>query len=165
MSIEDIAFEAEYPHPPEVVWRAIATREGLAAWLMDNDFGAASVGHEFQFRDRPRAFWNGISDRKVLEADEPRKLTLLWNHKEDKHPSTVTWTLARTPSGGTKLSFRHSSFHGFMGMIMKKGMEHGWGKKMNYSIPLVADAIAQQRPLPTRASVKAHEKQMLKAAA
>ena len=49
--------------------------------------------------------------------------------------------------GGTHLAFRHSGFNGFMGMIMKMGMEHGWGKKTRYSIPLVAEAIAEKRAL------------------
>ena len=158
MTVEDIAFEADYPQPPDVVWRAIATREGLGSWLMENDLREARVGEEFQFRDKPRPFWNGVSDCKVIEADRPRRFSLLWNHKQDKSPSTVTWTLTPTPVGGTHLSFRHSGFSGFMGMIMKKGMEPGWGKKVKLTIPHVAAAIQRGGPLPTRDECKAHEK-------
>ena len=161
----DIAFEADYPQPPEVVWRAIATQEGLSSWLMENDLKQARAGEEFQFRDKPRRpFWNGISDCRIVEADAPRKLTILWNHKSDPHPTTVTWTLTRRTDGGTHLAFRHSGFAGFMGMIMRKGMEQGWKKKIQLTIPRVAAAFQKGAPLPTRDDNKAYEKQQRAAA-
>ncbi|MHB8606009.1 MAG: SRPBCC family protein [Thermoplasmatota archaeon] len=162
MPLEDIVHEADYEQAPEQVWRAIATAEGLGAWLMANDFKEARVGAEFQFRDRPRPFWNGISDCKVIEADAPRRLALLWNFKQDKQPSTVTWTLTRTPSGGTHLAFRHSGLHGFMGLMMKRGMQNGWGKMVRSSIPYVAREMAAGR-VPAREFVKARAKEAARA--
>jgi uncharacterized protein YndB with AHSA1/START domain len=155
---DDIAFEADYPQSPEVVWRAIATHEGLSAWLMENDFTEPRVGAEFQFRDRPRPFWNGICDCKVVEAEPARKLKLLWNFKQDAQPTTVSWTLTRNKDGGTHLAFRHSGFHGFMGMIMRKGMQRGWEGMVKRTIPFVARHIAEGKPLPTRDEVKAYGK-------
>jgi uncharacterized protein YndB with AHSA1/START domain len=164
--MDDIAFEADYPQPPEAVWRAIATREGLSSWLMENDLKEARVGEEFQFRDKPRRpFWNGVSECRVIESDPPRKLAILWNHKQDPQPTTVTWTLRPTPSGGTHLSFRHAGFSGFMGMIMRKGMEHGWERKVRFTIPRVAAALAAGAPVPSRDDNKAFEKREARAAA
>lgn len=163
--MEDLQFQADYAEPPEVVWRAIATQQGLASWLMENDLREARTGEEFQFRDRPRRpFWNGISDCKILEADPPKKLTILWNFKQDPHPTTVYWTLDRTPSGGTHLSFRHAGFSGFMGMIMRRGMAHGWQIKIRSTIPRVAAAFAEGKPLPTKDDNKAFEKRARAAA-
>src|SRR5581483_5990976 len=164
MAIEDIAFEADYPQPPEVVWRAIATHEGLSSWLMENDFQEAKVGAEFQFRDKPRPFWNGICDCKVVEAEPGRKLVLLWNFKQDAQPTTVSWTLTPRPGGGTHLAFRHSGFHGFMGRIMKAGMQRGWEGMVRRTIPFVAERIAEGKPIPPRAEVKAYGKRAPQAA-
>lgn len=156
---EDIVFEADYAEPPEVVWRVIATKEGLDSWFMDNDFNRAEVGHEFRFTARPRAFWNGICDCRVLEADAPHRFALLWNFKQDKQPTTVSWTLSRTASGGTHVLFRHTGFNGFMGLVMKRGMEKGWGTKVKHTIPFVAAGFATGR-VPPRAEVDALGKRM-----
>lgn len=155
--------EATYAQPPEVVWQAIATKAGLEAWLMANDFQEARVGHRFTFTDKPRPFWDGQSPCEVVECDPPRRLALLWNTRE-AHPSKASWTLTRTPQGGTRLQFRHEGLTGFMGFLMKKGMQDGWGRMVHHSIPLVAERIAAGLPLPPRAEVKERSKQLHKAA-
>ncbi len=47
-----IDLEAVYPHPVELVWRALTEPAALATWLMTNDF-QAKVGHRFTFRTDP----------------------------------------------------------------------------------------------------------------
>jgi uncharacterized protein YndB with AHSA1/START domain len=152
MPIEDIVHEATYSHPPDSVWNAIATKEGLESWLMETDFREAKVGHTFSFRDRPRPFWDGIAPCKVIEADRPRRFALLWNTK-DEHPSTVSWTLTPTSDGGTHLVFRHEGLRGFMGRMMRLGMNKGWYRMVHEGIPYVVDEMDQGRS-PTRADVK-----------
>ncbi len=153
MPIEDIVHEATYPLPATAVWRAIATREGLASWLMENDLVEARPGAEFRFRDRPRPFWDGIAECRITVADPPRHLAMLWNHKKERHPSTVSITLTPTPDGGTHLLLRHSGLHGFMGLLMKRGMDKGWQVRVRHGIPLVAQAL-ERGPAPPREQVK-----------
>lgn len=159
---DDIVHEATYPYSPEAVWRTIATKEGLDAWMMDNDFVEAKPGHRFTFRDRPRPFWDGVCPCEVVEADAPRRLALRWNTR-DRHPSTVSFTLTPTKDGGTRLLFRHSGLTGFMGLVMKKGMDKGWATMVRHSIPYVAARLAEGRPAPPKPEVKDHFKRMHKA--
>ncbi|MEA3191147.1 MAG: hypothetical protein QOD77_1729 [Thermoplasmata archaeon] len=155
---DDIVHEATYPLPPEAVWQAIATKPGLDAWLMENDFVEAKVGHRFSFRDKPRPFWDGVCPCEVVEADPPRRFALRWNVGKDKSPSLVSFTLTPTPDGGTRLEFRHGGLAGFMGLLMKKGMDKGWAQMVRRSIPMVAQRLRDTGAAPPRAEVKAAAK-------
>ncbi len=64
--------------PVQKVWRAIATSEGLAAWLMPNDFQAV-LGHAFTFQTQPDGDFDGIIHSKVLELDPPHRLVFTWD--------------------------------------------------------------------------------------
>lgn len=130
--------EATYPHPPEVVWRALATRDALRAWLMETDFEAPTVGHRFQFRDKPRKVvgWDGVTHCEVVEADPPRRFVFRFGAEGDA-PTMVSWDLEPTPDGGTRLRFRHTGFTGLKGWLMRQGMNHGWGGMVQHSIPYV----------------------------
>jgi uncharacterized protein YndB with AHSA1/START domain len=141
--IEDIVHRATYRHPPELVWRAIATREGLDAWMMVNDFEEAKVGHRFRFRDKPRPFWDGICDCEVAEADAPRRFVLRWGLNVRGEPTRLSFELTPTSDGGTTLELRHGGLNGVMGWFMKKGMDKGWRRMVERSIPLVADGMAK----------------------
>ncbi|HUR63044.1 MAG TPA: SRPBCC domain-containing protein [Candidatus Thermoplasmatota archaeon] len=156
---EDMVHEATYAQPPEAVWEAIATKAGLDAWMMQNDFVEAKVGHRFTFTDRPRPFWDGQCPCEVVEADPPRRFVLRWNTR-DKHPSTVSFTLTPTGDGGTHLLFRHSGLTGFMGRMMRMGMDNGWGRMVRHSIPYVAERVAAGGPLPPKAEVKERSKRL-----
>jgi uncharacterized protein YndB with AHSA1/START domain len=153
LMISDIVYEATYPYPPEQVWKAIATPEGLSAWLMQNDFREAKVGHKFRFTDRPRPFWDGICDCEVAVADSPRLFALKWGVNVKSTTTDVSWTLAPTSDGGTHVQFRHGGLTGLMGFVMKKGMSKGWRLMLERSIPFVLEKAAQGA-LPPRDEVK-----------
>ncbi len=150
--IPDIVHEATYPHPPELVWRAIAAHDALEAWLMKNDLRDARAGERFRFVDRPRPFWNGICECEIAEADAPRRFALRWGVGGKGAPSDVSWTLSPVPGGGTRLVFRHGGLTGVMGWIMKKGMDEGWRRMVQRSIPFVLEGLAAGRR-PTRDEV------------
>lgn len=59
------------------VWNAISTSEGLATWLMPNDFHAA-MGHEFTFQSEPKNGWDGIVHCKVMELNPPKRIGFSW---------------------------------------------------------------------------------------
>ncbi|RWM10881.1 MAG: SRPBCC domain-containing protein [Mesorhizobium sp.] len=107
-----LSFECDLPDPPEKVWRALTEPELLAAWMMPNDM-KAEAGSCFTFAgpDAP-------IECEVLEVEPGRLLRYSWREgpadkEADQLPafdSIVTFTLARTASGGTHLRIVHDGF-------------------------------------------------------
>ena len=164
--IEDIVHEATYPFPPADVWRALTTREAMGAWLMENDFHEPTVGHRFQFRDKPKRIvgWDGVTDCEVLEVVPERRLVFLFGTGRDGFPATrVTWELEPTKEG-TRVRFRHSGFTGLRGRLMRAGMSSGWGAMVKHAIPFMIERTRAGR-VPTRDETKAARKQAAKASA
>ena len=107
-----LSFDCELAEPPEKVWRALTEPELLAAWMMPNDI-KAEAGSRFAFAgpDAP-------IECEVLEAEPGRLLRYSWRERPGADDagrlpafdSIVTFTLARTASGGTHLSIVHDGF-------------------------------------------------------
>ena len=119
---KSIVVEQTMPHPPQKVWRALTQSHLIEDWLMKNDFEPV-VGHRFQFRATPVPGWSGVTNCRVLEVDEPRKLAYAWGDgsESDSGLQTVV-TLTLTPAGdGTHVRMEHSGFRpqdegGYQGM-------------------------------------------------
>jgi len=107
-----LSFDCELPDPPEKVWRVLTEPELLAAWMLPNDMKPES-GKRFAFAgpDAP-------IECEVLEAEPGKLLRYSWRERPgadaaDRLPaidSVVTFTLARTVSGGTHLRIVHDGF-------------------------------------------------------
>jgi uncharacterized protein YndB with AHSA1/START domain len=150
---DDIVHEATYPYPPEAVWRALTTPEALGAWLMETDFQKPEVGHKFQFRDKPRMGWSGVTNCEVAEVVPSRRFVIKFGDAADGFPSTrVIWDLEPVPEG-TRVKFRHTGFTGFKGWMMRQGMNQGWGGMVRHAIPYVVGEMEDGR-MPPRAQVK-----------
>src|SRR5690606_18694096 len=67
-------------------------------------------GHRFQFRMQPDPSWSVVVDCEVLEVEKPRRLSYTWVVAAQSHHTTVTWTLAPTEGGGTRLHLQQSGF-------------------------------------------------------
>lgn len=139
---EQIVCEYTLAAPPAQVWRALTEPELLAVWLMKNDI-APVAGHKFSFRSQPMGDWNGIVDCEVLEVVPESRLVYTWNGgsaKNDdyghKMETTVTWTLAPSPDGGTLLKLVHHGFHPDDFAFKMMGM--GWKGKG----PAIEQALA-----------------------
>jgi len=103
----DLHLEHTYPHPPEKVWRAIATSEGLEAWLMRNDFEpVAGRSFRFFFIDDDTGAERTVA-AKVLEIDPPRRLVWMWQNDNEAEASRVTIELAPVAEG-TCVTLRHT---------------------------------------------------------
>lgn len=100
-----VNLDVVYSHPPDRVWRAIANRQGLAAWLMDNDF-EPRLGHRFRFQTQPLPGWKRTINCEVVELDEPKRLAYTWRETATTQPSIVTWTLEPV-EGGTRVRLEH----------------------------------------------------------
>jgi uncharacterized protein YndB with AHSA1/START domain len=123
----NLKLERLYPEPPEVVWNAIATSEGLAAWLMPNDFKPL-VGHQFTFSFCPpdNGAVTGHVFIEVIEIDPPRRMVWSWRNGTEPEATRVTFTLTRIDNG-TLLQLDHfGPVSDFIGSELTKG----WPKKL-----------------------------------
>ncbi|MET3521238.1 MULTISPECIES: SRPBCC domain-containing protein [unclassified Mesorhizobium] len=142
-------FECELADPPEKVWRALTEPELLAAWMMPNDI-TPEVGSRFAFAG-PEA----PIECEVLEAEPGRLLRYSWRERPgaddaDKLPaldSIVTFTLARTVSGGTHLRIVHDGFARTPAVVMA-----GAGCRLAFNAQGAGRAIAANAPLLRRAA-------------
>ena len=107
-----IIVERQMPHPPEKIWRALTEGSLIEQWLMKNDFQPV-VGHRFNFRSKPMAGWNGVSDCEVLVVEPLERLSWSQNasgeQAADGLHSIVTWTLTPT-EGGTHVRMEQTGF-------------------------------------------------------
>lgn len=72
-NLPDITQTVLVEAPIQKVWNYVSTAEGISAWFMSNDF-QARVGFEFTIQSP-----FGPSPCKVLEIDEPHKLSFQWD--------------------------------------------------------------------------------------
>lgn len=119
-----------FEHSAEMVWKFLTTPELLAKWLMPNDFKAL-VGHEFQFRTKPKVKigFDGIVYCKVLEVLPMKRISYTWRggpgNGKITLDSVVRWTL--TPkNAGTELLLEHTGFSGMKNFISYIIMNRGW---------------------------------------
>lgn len=110
--------------PPATVWRALTEPALLAKWVMPNDI-VAVVGHAFTFRSEPQPGWDGIIQSTVLEVVPHEKLAYTW--VSGGIDTVVTWSLAPTPDGGTRLQLSHAGFQPSQGQAAA-GANWGWKK-------------------------------------
>lgn len=103
-----LAFEADLPHPPAKVWRALTTPELLAEWLLPAVGFDLAAGTAFRFETQPRPGWDGVVNCRILESDPPRMLSYRWDVPFLQ--TVVTFTLTPTASG-TRLSIVQSGFN------------------------------------------------------
>lgn len=107
-----LEFQYDLAEPPEKVWRALTVPELLAAWMMPNDI-KPQTGSNFTFAGRDAAI-----ECEILDAEPERLLRYSWREqpgdatRQDPLESVVTFTLARTVSGGTHLRIVHDGFAG-----------------------------------------------------
>lgn len=72
-NLQDIIQTVVLNAPIQKVWESVSTSEGIARWLMPNDF-ALEVGHAFHIQSP-----FGPSPCKVTEVNPPNKLSFIWD--------------------------------------------------------------------------------------
>lgn len=118
----NLRFEAFYDVTPSDVWRALTDRDELAQWLMPNDL-ILTIGHKFQFRDKPQPGWDGIVHCEVLEVEPGKRLSYSW--KSAALDTVVTWTVKPHPNG-TTLILEHNGFSGWKAVFVSMMLNRGW---------------------------------------
>ena len=132
--------ELRFSHPPETVWRALASSEALADWMYPNDF-EPRVGHRFTFQVPPKPqLEHGLVVRcEVVTCIPPRELSFTWV-VDDFLDTRVSYRL-EVDGAGTRVMFEHTGFE--QGNALK-GAEYGW-KMMHGQLEEILDKESEQR--------------------
>ena len=111
-----LAFEFDFMHAPQKVWRALTEPELLKDWLLPAIGLKLEQGAAFTFKTEPVAGWDGVVQCRIAELEPLRKLSYDWGVGD--MATVVTFTLTPTASG-TRLSLVHAGF--------KEGQKKNWG--------------------------------------
>jgi uncharacterized protein YndB with AHSA1/START domain len=136
----------DYPHPPELVWRALTDPELVPRWTATGQGGrpvgfSTEVGTRFQLVGRPRPGWNGVVDCELLEARAPALLRYSWRGGGDDEVTQVACRL-EPHAGGTRLTFEHTGFTGIGGYLVSRILASARKKMLRVGMPTVLDEIA-----------------------
>lgn len=104
-----ISFEADLPHSPEKVWRALTDPDLMKEWLLPVLDFTLEPGAKFAFKTDPHPGWDGTVSCRILEVDAGRELSYAWVVGDMELDTVVTFTLTPTASG-THLSLVQSGF-------------------------------------------------------
>lgn len=128
-----------YPHPVERVWRMVATAEGLAAWLMPNDF-RPEVGHAFTFTTRPAPGFDGTVRCRVVEVDPLRRVRFTW--AGGPVDTVVTFDLEPDGPSATVLRLSQTGFDGAAAQLVRLVLGSGWRGLLGRRLPAALAAGA-----------------------
>jgi uncharacterized protein YndB with AHSA1/START domain len=122
----------QIPHPPDAVWAALTTAEGLGAWF----------GNEASIDLRPggsaRMSWTSgdTADMRIERVEEPTVFGFTWRiyglPADDPRRTYVEFTLERV-SGGTRLTVVESGFAQLPDDVHSKafdGNTEGWTNEL-----------------------------------
>ena len=135
---ESIAFEYELNHLPAKVWRALTDPKLLTEWLLPTFGLELQKGAAFTFKTQPYPPWDGTVNCRILEIDEPKKLSYAWVVGDMELDTVVTFTLTPTDSG-TRLSLVQSGFKPSQKQA-SGGARYGWKMMGQKLIDLLAKA-------------------------
>jgi uncharacterized protein YndB with AHSA1/START domain len=121
----------EYPVPREKVWRAWTDPQALSRWFGPGDTECVTsaqldvrIGGRYDIRFRTQdGEEHGVSG-VYQEVTPPARLSFTWFWQSTpERVSVVTIELHSTPSGGTRLDFRHDRF---FDRVARDNHERGW---------------------------------------
>jgi len=144
-SADTVVHEVEYPHPIDLVWKAITEAEAVSEWLMPTTDFRAEVGARFRFTQPAKERWSGIIEGEVLLVEPPHRLVYSWN---GGFPSTASFALTETASGGTRVRFEMAGFEnaGQFSDGAHKGADYFWGKQaLSVTLPAVLERLANPK--------------------
>ncbi|WP_078382083.1 SRPBCC family protein [Sutcliffiella halmapala] len=136
-TLQDIKQTVVFEASIQKVWDTVSTSEGIAAWFMPNDFEPI-VGHEFHVQSP-----FGPSPCKVLEVDEPNKISFSWD--------TDGWVvsfLLKDLGEKTEFTLIHGGWKApdavlpkanEKSSVIRERMDHGWVKIVNEGLRKVIE--------------------------
>jgi uncharacterized protein YndB with AHSA1/START domain len=145
----DVRLERTYPHPPELVWRALTEPNLIGEWLMENDFSPV-VGHRFTLRTDPQPGFDGIVHCEVLELDVPRRMR--WSWRGGPIDTVVVFDLAPVvlaDAAATRLVVQQRGFEGLPAVLVSFILGAGNNEVYGRRLPALLDRLAGRRVEPT----------------
>lgn len=144
---QEIVVEANLPHAPETIWKALTAGELIGRWLQMTPTGFEPVkGSRFTFQTKAAGAWNGVIQCQVLEAMPYERLVYSWKGGHEGNTgygslldTVVTWTLSQVERG-TRLRLVHSGFVLPKNEGAYKNMSGGWKKV----VPRVGEIADEQ---------------------
>lgn len=144
---QEIVVEANLPHAPEAIWRALTTGELIARWLAMTPTGFEAVkGTRFTYQTTAAGAWDGVIHCEVLDVILHQRLVYSWKGGHESNvgygsllDTVVTWTLTRIDSG-TRLRMVHSGFVLPRNDRAYTNMSGGWKKV----VPRVGEIAGEQ---------------------
>ena len=98
--LRGVRFERAFVAPPEEVWRALATPEGVAAWLAPAVRWRLARGEPWEV-----AFGDGAAGGTVVAVEPGRRLELTW--RTGGEPESLLRLEVRPAPGGCVLVLEH----------------------------------------------------------
>ncbi|WP_377296538.1 SRPBCC domain-containing protein [Rhizobium sp. SGZ-381] len=145
-----IVVEENFPHSPEVIWRALTDGALIARFLMPPTGFHPVAGTRFTFHTKAAGAWDGTIHCEVLEVVPNERFSYSWKGGDDANTgygsrldTVVTWTLAPTTQG-TRLRLVHSGFDLPRNETAYANMSGGWKTVVPRISPLLDDV--QQAP-------------------
>jgi uncharacterized protein YndB with AHSA1/START domain len=140
----EIRIVRDYPHSPELVWRAMTDPELVPLWTSAGRGGTPEgfeprVGCRFRFVGRRVPGWDGIVRCEVLEVQPPRLLRYSWQGGEGERPTMVTYRVQAIEEGA-RLTYEHTGFSGVGGLLMSQVLGRVRRRMLSESLPQVLDA-------------------------
>jgi len=140
-----ILVEADFPHAPALVWRALTEGPLMARWMMPPQGFAPVVGQAFTFQTKPAGLWDGTIRCRVLEVRPGERLSYSWDGGDDGNQgygsllsTSVTMTLTPTATG-TRLRVEHAGFDLPRNEVAHTNMGNGWRSLMSRLDSVTAD--------------------------
>lgn len=128
-----IRLHREFEASRAELWELIATSDGLAEWLMPNDFEPV-VGHRFTFTDRPRPpLFDGVVGCTVLDIEPQQLLRLSWTG--GPIDTVVSFTLTELDPRRVRLDLEQTGFSGTRAAIVRAVLDLGWRSLLRRTIP------------------------------
>ena len=131
---ESLSFEVELPHSPAKVWRALTEPALLAEWLLPVFELELKPGAAFMFKTQAYPGWDGTVSCRIIEIDEPHKLSYAW--AVPFLDTVVTFTLTPT-AAGTRLSLVQAGFNEAQAKALG-GARYGWNMMGQRLVSLLA---------------------------
>jgi uncharacterized protein YndB with AHSA1/START domain len=128
----NIVVDRLFPHPPEMIWKALTSSEHMSRWLMVPTGFEPVEGKHFTFQTTPAGAWDGVIHCQVLEVIPNKRFAYAWNSGHESNveygsrlDTVVTFTLSRVAEG-TRVRLVHSGFVLPRNEAALKNMGEGW---------------------------------------
>jgi len=131
-----------YPHPPELVWRALTDPALISEWLMQTDF-QPQVGHRFTLRTDPGPGFDGVVQCEVLESEPIHRMR--WSWRGGPIDTIVAFELepvALSDAAATRLHVHQSGFEGLPAVLVSYILGSGNRSIYGERLPRVLDRLA-----------------------